>query len=108
MSEIKITLSNFDEAVLGSSKPILVDFWATWCGPCKMLAPVLEELLEKHGEKIAVGKINVDEEGELASRFQIASIPTIMVFCSGKLKAKTMGYMPLSSLEGWLKKEGIL
>lgn len=108
MSEIKITKDNFQESVLGSSKPILVDFWATWCGPCKMLAPVLEELLAKHGDKLSIGKINVDEEGALAMQFKIASIPTLMVFQNGELLAKTMGYMPLSSLESWLEDEGIL
>lgn len=108
MSEIKITNANFQEAVLGSSKPILVDFWATWCTPCKMLSPILEELLAKHGDKLSVGKINVDEEGALAMQFKIASIPTILVFQNGELIAKTMGYMPLSALESWLEDEGIL
>ena len=103
-----LTKDNFKEEVFESTTPVLVDFWATWCGPCKMIAPILAQLAEKYEDKLVVGKVNVDEEMELAVKFQIASIPTLLVFENGQLVAKTMGYMPLSSLEGWLQDEGIL
>ena len=108
MAEIKVTKSNFQEAVLNNEKVVVLDFWATWCGPCKMIAPILAQLAEKYEDKLVVGKVNVDEEMELAVKFQIASIPTLLVFEKGNLVAKTMGYMPLSSLEDWLQDEGIL
>ena len=108
MSEIKVTKANFQEAVLNNPKAVVLDFGATWCGPCKMIAPILAQLAEKYEDKLVVGKVNVDEEMELAVKFQIASIPTLLVFENGQLVAKTMGYMPLSSLEGWLQDEGIL
>ena len=108
MAEIKVTKSNFQEAVLNNEKAVVLDFWATWCGPCKMIAPILAQLAEKYEDKLVVGKVNVDEEMELAVKFQIASIPTLLVFEKGNLVAKTMGYMPLSSLEDWLQDEGIL
>ena len=108
MAEIKVTKENFASEVLASEKPVVVDFWATWCGPCRMIAPVLEELAEKYEDKLTVGKVNVDEEMELAVKFTVASIPTLMVFKGGEMVAKTLGYMPLEKVEGWLKEAGVL
>lgn len=92
MSEVKLTKSNFENEVLNSSKPVLVDFWATWCGPCQMIAPIVEEIAEEYEGSIKVGKVNVDEEMALAAAFQVTSIPTLMVFKNGKLVNSTIGY----------------
>lgn len=103
MAEITITNKNFDQEVLASDKPVLVDFWATWCGPCHMLAPIVEEIAESRSD-IKVGKVNVDEEGELAVRFGISSIPTVMVFKNGELTAQSVGYRPRAEIEALLEK----
>ncbi|MBS6832180.1 MAG: thioredoxin, partial [Clostridiales bacterium] len=78
MAEIKLTEQNFEDEVLNSDKPVLVDFWATWCGPCKMLAPVIEEVADEFSATLKVGKVNVDEEPTLALKYGIASIPTVI------------------------------
>ena len=103
MAEIKITSENFEAEVLGSEIPVLVDFWATWCGPCRMIAPALEEIAREQEGKIKVGKVNVDEEMALASRFKIVSIPTLMVFKNGELVNKALGAMPKEQIEALLK-----
>ena len=103
MAEVKITKENFEEAVLQSPLPVLVDFWATWCGPCRMLAPVLEELAEEYAETAVIGKINVDEEPELANQFGITSIPTILLFKDGQVSATSVGYRPKEQLEALLR-----
>ena len=99
--EITITKDNFKEEVIGSKKPVLVDFWATWCGPCRMQAPVLEELAAERGD-IVIGKVNVDEEPELANAFQIDSIPTLVLFQGGKAVRAAVGYRTKEQLIGMI------
>lgn len=94
MAEIIITAENFEQEVLNSELPVLIDFWATWCAPCRMLAPIIDEIAEEYAGEIKVGKVNVDEQPALAAQFRIASIPTVMLFREGKAAAVTMGYQP--------------
>ncbi len=91
--EIVITADNFNEQVLKSDIPVLVDFWATWCGPCRMLAPVVEQIANEYDGKIKVGKINVDEQMSLALKYRVESIPTLMLFVNGELVKKSLGFM---------------
>ncbi len=98
MAELNITALNFETEVLQSDKPVLLDFYANWCGPCKMLAPVLREIAEENADTLRVGKINVDEQMELAMRFQVDSIPMLVLFKDGKAVAKTVGYRPKAEL----------
>ncbi len=93
MSVITITKDNFQREVLESNKPVLLDFWAAWCGPCRMLSPVVDEIAEERTD-IKVGKVNVDEEQELAAAFQVMSIPTLVVMNNGKAVAQSMGVRP--------------
>ena len=103
MPPVPITKDNFDSLVLGSDKPVLLDFWAAWCGPCRMVAPILEELAADR-EDILVGKIDVDKEMELAMKFGVTSIPTLVVMKNGSISAKSVGYQPRSSIEALLDK----
>ncbi len=91
MSVINITSQNFEEEVTKSSVPVLIDFWAPWCGPCKMMAPVVEEIAKEVGETAKVGKVNIDEEPNLASSFGVMSIPTFVVVRGGKVVGQTVG-----------------
>lgn len=99
MAEVMLTAENFENEVLKSNIPVIVDFWATWCGPCKMIAPELEELAKEQEGKIKVGKVNVDEESELTEKFGISSIPTLMLFKDGKHVDTAVGYMDKARLE---------
>lgn len=97
MSMIPITKNNFQEEVLNSEKPVLLDFWAPWCGPCRMVSPIVDEVAAERSD-IKVGKVNVDEEPELASRFRIVSIPTLVVLKNGKIVNQAVGARPKSSI----------
>lgn len=99
MSEINLSKENFEEEVLKSEKPVLVDFWATWCGPCKMLAPVISEIAEEQKDKIKVGKVNIDEQNELAAKYRITSIPTLILFKNGEPVKETVGFQIKSEIE---------
>ena len=103
MNEIVLTSENFEEEVLRSDKPVLVDFWATWCGPCRMLAPIVAQIAEERAGEIKVGKIDVDEEPELAVQYGIASIPTLMVFKNGEKVNTSIGVIPKAAIEQLLK-----
>lgn len=105
MAELKITKNNFENEVINTELPVLLDFWAPWCGPCRMLAPTIEKLAENYNGKAKIGKVNVDEESELAAAFEIASIPTVVVIKNGKLVNKSIGFVPESQLEEMLKAE---
>lgn len=103
MAEIVLTEQNFEQEVLQSEIPVLVDFWATWCGPCRMLAPTIAQIAEEQAGKIKVGKVDVDEEPELAQQFRIASIPTLMVFKGGQMVKANIGVVPKAAIEDMLK-----
>ncbi len=98
MATKTVTDASFGEEVLGASKPVLVDFWAEWCGPCKMVAPVLEEIASEHGDKIAVVKLNIDENPATARDYRIMSIPTMSVFSGGKIVKTIVGAKPKSAI----------
>lgn len=103
MSVQHITSANYESLVLGASKPVLLDFWASWCGPCKMIAPIIEEIAEDR-EDILVGKINVDEEGSLAAQFGIVSIPTLALMKNGTLVGTMVGYSPKEKVLEFLER----
>ena len=97
----KFTVKNFDQEVLSSPVPVLVDFWASWCGPCRMLGPVIDELASE-ADGYRVGKVNVDEEPELSSAFQVMSIPTVIVLKNGNVTGKSIGVRPREDIEAML------
>ena len=90
--------STFDETVAGADAPVLVDFWAEWCGPCKMIAPILEEIADEQGESLQVAKLNVDEAGDIARRFEVMSIPTLILFKDGEPVKRIVGAKPKQAL----------
>ena len=101
--EITITKENFESEVLNSSVPVLLDFWAPWCGPCMMLGPVLEEIAKENAGTLKVGKVNVDDEMELAMQFGVTSIPLLVLMKDGKIVNKALGYMPKAKIEALFK-----
>ncbi|MGA2974050.1 MAG: thioredoxin [Spirochaetia bacterium] len=100
---VTVTRSNFDAEVVQSAVPVVADFWAEWCGPCKMIGPVLRDLAKDYKDKIKIAKIDVDAEGELAQQFNIVSIPTILVFKKGQVVQKQIGAVPRQTLEKMIK-----
>lgn len=101
MAAVLLTPDTFDEAV-ASSKPTLVDFWADWCGPCKMLAPILDELADEHGERFTLGKVDVQAHPDLATRFDVKGIPSLILFQDGDVLARLIGARPKQELEAAL------
>ena len=97
MKEIELTYEKFDEVVMQSDKPVLVDFWATWCGPCRMLGPVIAQIAEERSD-IMVCKVNVDDEPMLAQQFNVMNIPTVLVFKNGEVTAKSVGFKPKAQI----------
>lgn len=94
MSALVITKDNFNEEVINSKEPVLLDFWAPWCGPCRMVGPVVEEVAAELAGKAKIGKINVDEQSELSAQFRVMTIPTLMVFKDGKMVSSVVGVKP--------------
>jgi thioredoxin 1 len=102
MSTVKVTDANFKSEVMGAGGPVVVDFWAEWCGPCKMIGPALEEIAKEMQGKVTIGKLNVDENPGVASTYGIRSIPTLMLFKDGKMASSKVGAAPKSELKKWI------
>lgn len=103
MAVVEITKDNFESEVLNSEKIVLVDFWASWCGPCRMVSPIVDEIAEEMPE-IKVGKVNVDEEGELALKFQVMSIPSLFIFKNGEIVEQSVGAKPKNQILEMIEK----
>ena len=103
MSPVAVDETTFESEVLNNEKPVLVDFWAPWCGPCRLVSPVVESIGEAHGDKIGVAKLNTDENQELAMRYSIFSIPTLILFKDGREATRLVGYMPQPVIEERLR-----
>lgn len=103
MATVTINNSNFESDVLKSSEPVVVDFWAEWCGPCKMIAPALEEISNELAGQVKIAKVNIDENPELAAQYGVRSIPTLLMFKNGEIAANMVGAAPKSRLADWIK-----
>lgn len=103
MATVKIDNSNFESDVLKASEPVVVDFWAEWCGPCKMIAPALEEISSELAGQVKIAKVNIDENPELAAQYGVRSIPTLLLFKNGEIAANMVGAAPKSRLADWIK-----
>ena len=103
MAELKITRENFENEVMKSNIPVLIDFWAPWCGPCRMMGPIIEQLAEEYEGKAKVGKVNVDEESELSQAFGVMSIPTIVLVKDGKIVKQVVGARPKAEVKAMLQ-----
>ncbi len=103
MSVININKQNFESEVLSATRPVLLDFWAPWCGPCRMFSPVVDEVAEEQAGNVTVGKVNIDEEPELAQRYGVMSIPTLMLFKGGQPVQSAVGVQPKAAVEEMLK-----
>ena len=103
MAELKITRENFENEVMKSNSPVLIDFWAPWCGPCRMMGPIIEQLADEYEGKAKVGKVNVDEESELSQAFGVMSIPTIVLVKDGKVVKQAVGARPKAEVEAMLQ-----
>lgn len=101
---VELTKNNFEQIVTNSDKPVLVDFWASWCGPCRAVAPVMEQLAEEYDGKAVIGKVNVDDENEISAKFRIMSIPTVMLFKGGQVVDKVVGSRPKADFDNLLNK----
>jgi thioredoxin 1 len=102
MATVKIDKNNFESDVLNAAEPVVVDFWAEWCGPCKMIAPALEEIAQEMGGKVKIAKLNIDENPELAAQFGVRSIPTLMMFKGGEVADMKVGAAPKTALSSWI------
>ncbi|MCA9906967.1 MAG: thioredoxin [Brucellaceae bacterium] len=102
MATVKVDSSNFKSDVLESSEPVVVDFWAEWCGPCKMIAPALDEIATEMGGKVKIAKVNIDENQDLAIQYGVRSIPTLMIFKGGELADMKIGAAPKTALSSWI------
>lgn len=103
MATVKIDNSNFESDVLKASEPVVVDFWAEWCEPCKMIAPALEEISSEMAGQVKIAKVNIDENPELAAQYGVRSIPTLLMFKNGEIAANMVGAAPKSRLADWIK-----
>lgn len=101
---IDLSKDNFDAEVLNAKQPVLVDFWAEWCGPCRIFSPIIEDVSKDYSGKVKFFKLNTDENSEIASRYNIMSIPTVLLFDKGEVKAMSVGALPKESFKKWLEK----
>jgi len=107
MSTVKVTDESFEQDVLKSDKPVLVDFWAEWCGPCKQIAPALEQIAQELGDKVTIAKVNIEDSPTTPSRYGVRGIPTLMLFKGGQMASMKVGAMPKQKILEWLTETGV-